>query len=430
MALIFRLCIYLCLAAAIATSACSKLSLVVPHPSTTTTQDGLPAIPVISAPQPGPTSEDTWNDIHAFQVFDGNVSKADATAHAHRYGFVWGTGQPDAWTAGNSNIVTSWYAPFDGDFTTHHDINWWKTNHPGWVLYKCDQQTPASMGGLNNVPLDISNKAVVTWQMATYAPTMEQRGYVAFADDLVGLSNSNGGCGVWISGVWHQRFTGQKDDDAWAQAVLKWHRYAYSYLHGMTRPLQLGINNVPENRPFGDPEEIALLNNVDFVADESAFTDYGNGYASNARVLLIVQWMQYIQSLNKAYIVDDKWNTKQLSHQQFEWAVGTYLLGKYHHSHVFVDHLPGYGYEYWYPQYKTTIGYPCGDMYPDLLHDGVYYRKYSKGFVVVNATFSKTFTVALPLPTYTSMWGDNVISPITIVADDSQVLLTNLNGCL
>lgn len=376
------------------------------------------------------SSDDTWNDIHAFQVFDGNINKQQATSHAHRYGFVWGTGQPTAWTAGNPNIVTSWYAPFDGDFTTHHDLTWWKANHPDWILYKCDQKTPAGLGGLTNVPLDFSNKAVMKWQLATYTPSMEQRGYTAFADDLVGLSNSNGGCGVFIHGVWTQRFTGQKDDETFAQAVLAWHRYAVKYLHGLSRPLQLGVNNVPENRPFGDPDENELLNNVDFVTDESAFTDYGNGYPSNSRVQLIWQWMNYIQGLNKAYIVIDKWNTKALSHQQLEWAIGTYLLGKYHHASVFIDHLPGYGWEYWYPEYNTKIGYPCGDMYPDPLNAGVYYRKYSKGFVIVNATFTKNYLVDLPLPTYTSIWGGTVVSPITINADDSQVLLTTLNGCL
>jgi len=375
-------------------------------------------------------TQDTWNDIHAFQVFDGEISKPQATAHAHRYGFVWGSSKPDAWSAGNPNIVTSWYAPFDGDFTTRHDLTWWKTNHPDWVLYKCDKKTPAGMGGLTNVPLDISNKAVVRWQLNTYAPTMEQQGYDALGEDLVGLNNANAGCGVWISGVWHQRFTGEKVDDAWTQAVLAWQHYAYGYLHGLSRPLMAGVNNVPENRPFGDPEQQQLLNNVDFVADESSFTNYGNAYASNAKVELILQWMKYIQDLGKSYIVDDKWNTQKLSNQQFDWAIGTYLLGKYHHAAVFIDHLPGYGYEYWFPQYSASLGHPCGDMYPDPLDTGVYYRKYTHAFVVVNASGNSSFLVNLPLPTYTDIWGNQVTSPSRIGADDAQILLTRLNGCL
>ena len=212
--------------------------------------------------------------------------------------------------------------------------------------------------------------------------------------------------------------------------MLAWHRYAYTYLHGLSRPIQIGVNNVPENRPFGDPEQDQLMSTVDFVDDESSFTDYGNGYASNGKVQQILEWMKYVQDLGKTWVVDDKWNTQTLTHQQFDWAVGTYLLGKYHHSSVFIDHLPGYGYEYWVPQYRASLGHPCGDMYPDPLDSGVYYRKYTKAFVVVNASGNNAFLVNLPLPTYTSIWGDTVTSPVTISADDSLVLLTSLNGCL
>jgi len=373
---------------------------------------------------------DTWSNIHAFQVFDGGITKSQAMADAHRYDFVWGSSKTSAWKSGNPKIVSSWYAPFDGDFTTQHGLTWWTANYPSWVLYKCDKTTLAGMDGLTNIPLDISNPAVVQWQMQTYAPHMTAGGYDALAEDLVGLNNANGGCGVWISGVWTPRFTGKMVDDAWSQAVLAWHEYAYAYLHSLPSPIQLGVNHVPENRPYGDPEEITLLNNVDFVDDESSFTDYGNGYASSAKVQLIIEWMKYIQGLGKPYIVDEKWNTQSLTHQQFDWSLGTYLLGKYHHASVFIDHLPGYGYEYWYSQYSASIGHPCGDMYPDLLFKGVFYRKYSKAFVVVNMSSTSAFNVVLPLPTYTSIWGDTVTSPMGIGPDDGGILLTTLNGCL
>lgn len=340
---------------------------------------------------------------------------------------MWGTTKPGAWKSGNANIVTSWYAPFDGDFTAAHDLAWWKSNHPDWILYRCDRRTPAELDGLRNVPLDISNSAVVRWQMQTYAGGIESGGYDALAEDLVGLNNANGGCGVFVGGVWHQRFTGQKIDDAWSQAVLAWHRYAYAYLHGLSRPIKVAVNHVPENRPFGDPEEEALLNNVDFVDDESSFTDYGNGYAPVTKFLLIVEWMKYTQSLGRPYIVDDKWNTSGISRQQFDWSVATYLMGKYQHASVYIDHLPGYGYEYWYSQYKSAIGSPCGDMYLDPSHADLYYRKFGGAFVVVNASTS-TYLARLPKPSYQSIDGITINSPVTLPADGTEVLLTT-NGC-
>jgi len=372
---------------------------------------------------------DTWNGFHAHQIFDDHITDPQAAADAARYDVVWGSNEPAAWLAGNPNLITSWYMAFDGDGTLAHDLNWWKAFHPGWILYKCDKRTPAYPSGVKNIPLDISNPAVVKWQMQTYATIVEAGGYQAFAFDLVGLGNANGGCGVWINGVWHPRFTGQLTDDAWSQAVLGWFRYAYTYLHSLPRPLLVGINNVPANRPVGDPEQQQLLTYMDFLNDEAAFTSYGSQYVSQARVVQIVDWMKYTQGLQKVYNVDDKWNTTSLTQQQLYWALSTYLLGKYHHSSVFIDHMPGYGYEYYYPEYAAAVGHPCGDMYADTTHSGVYYRKYSGAFVVVNATGRQSYTVTLPKIAYTTIDGSPVRSPLTIGPDWGQVLMTT-QGCL
>jgi hypothetical protein len=265
---------------------------------------------------------DTWDDIHAFQVFDGDIPPRQAEQDAYRYDAVWGTQEPASWRAGNPRIVTSFYAAFDGDFG-HNTLAWWKNHFPSWILYKCDKKTPAYPSGLSNIPLDISNPAVVAWQMQTYGPTIEADNYTGLAVDLVGLNNADGGCGVWINGVWTQRFTGKLKDDAWSQAVLGWFHYAYAYLHALPRPLVLEANNVPENRPLGDPEQIDLLNHMDLLDDESSFTLYGNGYASDATVALIVGWMKYTQSIGKAWVVDDKWNTQSLSDPQRGWSISS-----------------------------------------------------------------------------------------------------------
>ncbi len=383
--------------------------------------------PMMPGPGPGEIP-DTWTGIHAFQVFDGRISRTKAIHDASHYDLVWGTDQPTAWKTGNPRIITSYYAPFDGDFSTQHKLGWWQQNHPDWILYKCDEKTPAWPSGLPNVPLDISNPAVVAWQMSTYAPVMESGAYGGLAADLVGLQNASGGCGVFVNGVWTQRFSGQPDDDAWAQAVLAWMRTAYQQLHAQPRPLALAVNHVPEARPFGDPEEMDLLAHIDVNDDESSFTDYGNGYASNARVSAILQYMKYVQGLGKAYVVDDKWNTVNITEHQLGWSLATYMLGKYHASSVWIDHLPGYGYEYWYPEYDAAVGSPCGDYVADQSHPGVFTRKYTLAYVVVNATVNKTYSLTLPKPQYTSIFGKVVNSPLKAGPDFGTVLLTT-KGC-
>jgi hypothetical protein len=42
-----------------------------------------------------------------------------------------------------------------------HDLNWFLTNHPDWIVYLGDRVTPAYMGGSAIiVPLDIGNPDV------------------------------------------------------------------------------------------------------------------------------------------------------------------------------------------------------------------------------------------------------------------------------
>jgi hypothetical protein len=371
---------------------------------------------------------DTWVDIHPFQVFDGDVPPDQAQQDAYRYDAVWGSREPTAWRAGNQRIVTGFYAPFDGDFDPQETLSWWKANHPSWVLYKCDHQTPAYPSGLSNVPLDISNPAVVAWEMQTYGPAIEAAGYTGLTADLVGLNNADGGCGVFVKGVWQQRFTGQSKDDAWSQAVLAWFRYTFAYMHSLPRPLIVGANHVPENRPLGDPEEIDLINHIDLIADESAFTDYGNGYTNSGTVALIIGWMKYVQGIGKPYVILDKWDTANLTDQQLGWSIATYLLGKYHSSALFTDHLPGYGYEYWYPQYLTHVGAPCADAYVANNDTGLYFRKYSAALIVANTTSGQTYTVPLPNSSYVDIFGVTISSPMTIGPDTADVLLTT-SGC-
>ena len=381
----------------------------------------------------GPDSSiigDTWDGIHANQHLDFYVSDLQAKADAHRYDLVWGSNKPWAWQSGNSKIVTSWYMPFNADGTSSHDLNWWKSFHPDWVLYKCNKVTPAWPSGLKNIPLDISNPAVRSWQLSTYSPKAEDGKYSAMAFDLVSLNNADAGCGVWINGVWHQRFSGQKIDSVYSQAVLGWFNNARTYLHGLQRPLLIGANTVPESRSLGDGQEIELLKDLDYLNDEDSFTMYGNGYVSSVDFVKIVGWMKYYQSsIGRPWIVDDKWNSQILSPQEFGWALSTYLMGKYHASSIFIDHLPGYGYEYWHPEYNAAIGYPCADMYADNAHQGVYFRKFSGGLALVNSSSSKDYLVTLPRSSYKSLGGKTIMSPLLVLHDWGVVLLTT-NGCL
>jgi hypothetical protein len=71
---------------------------------------------------------------------------------------------------------------------------------------------------------------------------------------------------------------------------------------------------------------------------------------------------------------------------------------------------------------------PCNDMVPDPLFHGIFTRKYTGALVVVNASINQTFVLTLPHLEYTSIFGEKVLSPLTIAPDTGAVLLTT-QGC-
>ena len=156
---------------------------------------------------------DTYSGVHAFLTFDHKViDVATAAAHAD---FVWGNDESHvaAYRAStNPKIVLSSYIPFTRDPDGTHDLAYWKSTHPDWVLYQCDQTTPAYEFGDPNVPLDITDPAVVDWQVQSYGVTAAAAGDDMIAADNFTLSNDYKACGVFQNNVWKQLYSGQSTD--------------------------------------------------------------------------------------------------------------------------------------------------------------------------------------------------------------------------
>lgn len=369
----------------------------------------------------------TWEGIHAFQSFDRYVPYKSARQDAYRYDLVWGSGNPTDWSYGNPSILNTWYLPMTTDGDTRNTLQWWLAFHPDWILYRCDKVTPAWSQGLPQVPLDISNSATVQWQIQTYGGKAEAQGYAGIAADLVGFTNGNNGCGVWVNGTWVQKFSGQKSDPAWTQAVENWAAYAHSYLHSLSRPLILAANHVPSSAQPGDPNEVSLLANLDIDEDEMGFSNYGNGPVGDPTFNNVVWWMRYEQSIGHAYFVVDKWKTPNVTQAELDWSIATYLMGKRGGASLDVVDKKGYGYEYWFQQqYTAKIGHPCAKMYSS---QGVYFRRFSYGLSIVNTNTNTGYSVTLPQASYTSIDGGNVTSPVQVPPASGLVLLQTSPNC-
>ncbi|HLQ30800.1 MAG TPA: putative glycoside hydrolase [Ktedonobacteraceae bacterium] len=369
---------------------------------------------------------DTWNNIHLFLSFDYKISNPAAVAS--HYDFVWGAsvGGVAAFRSGNPNIFISYYMPFHRDNGTfsnsgaYHDLAYWKTVHPDWVLYKCDRVTPAYEFGNPNMPLDFANPAVLSWQIQTYAQPASESGYDGIAADNVDLQNQFGACGVYINGQWVQRYTGQLDDPRWRTDVINWLTQMQQALHHLRQPLALIPNFSIDGLSPSDPLTQQVISHIDGLEDEEGFTRYGDGYLTGSAWLQRIQLIESVQQQHKPYYIINQFPS--VGHAGIQWALASYLMGKEHSAALFISTIQGYGADLRYDEYNIQIGSPKGPMYQT---QNVYMRDYSHGLSIVNPSATDSYMVTLNADGhYRDVSGDLVGQTITMPPHSGMVLLT------
>ncbi len=308
---------------------------------------------------------------------NGVISSTSAAQDGWRYSAVWGARSDLAsiWRTNNSVLRSSYYMIMNTDQSTVYggsigrSLPWWQANHPTWILYACTAAgvpttTPAYDSGLANVPLDISNPAVVNYQITTAAAFAAQNGYNALAIDQVTFWFSGSGgpgyypCGTWVNGTFVRRYS-SASDPLWASDVATWVQSAHAIVRNTPAlsGLKIIVSHPGENITAN---EIKLLANVDADMDETGFTDYGR--PTVIPVSREVAWMQYAQAHGTAVLINQNWSGAAVSPAQLEYAIATYMLGNEQAASLFVStHL--YGIEQWHAEYQTLTGTACGEYY-------------------------------------------------------------------
>ncbi len=404
-----------------ATPTASPISVTIPPCQNACNTPGLRAVP------------DTWNNIHLFQSFDYNIS--NPTPIARYYDFVWGAtpGKVAAFRAGNPNAFLSYYIPFHRDNGTfanpdlgkQHDLNYWQSTHPDWVLYKCDRTTPALEYGDPNIPLDFTNPDVVQWQVQTYAQPASTNGYDAIAADNLNLENLFGACGFYKNGQWVQRYTGETIDKQWQNDILAWVTAMQTALHALPHPLALIPNLSAGPVSLGDPVIAQIVTHVDGILDEGGFTNYGNGDLTGSDWLHEIQFIRNVQlQQHKPYYVSNEFKSATLSRDEIQWALASYLMSKEHYSSVYITNntngTQNYGADRRYSEYEAKIGNPNSEMY---FSQNVYWRDYSNGLVVVNPSATNTYTVKTSASTYADLYGNHVNQTFSLPPHSGMVLI-------
>ncbi len=328
-----------------------------------------------------------------FQVFNGNfTSQKDFQQTAPRVQFVWGasTDTVSVWKQYNPTIRLAYYIPFNRD-PQAHTLQWWQTNHPDWIEYRCDRHTPAYKGNEPNVPLDISNPAVRSWQIQSFALTASQLGYGAIGWDNLD-PNWYGACGHYQHGQWVQSYSGATNDPNWHKDVLNWLVAQRQQLHTLKTPL-LSIPNVDFQgwAAQGLSTLKQITDATDAIFEEQGFV--GSNRILSSTWSSLEDWVVYTQQQGKMF-----YSSNGLPHspQQADilWIVANYFLLNQGHLSLWISQNQMYGSPAMiYSEYNAAslLQRPLGQLY---ISQQLERRNYAAGMVLVNPdTIAHVFLV-------------------------------------
>ncbi|HEV3153333.1 MAG TPA: hypothetical protein VGZ02_06000 [Candidatus Baltobacteraceae bacterium] len=435
-----------------------------PGPGSTPTPFATPTPLPTPTPTPAGAGQtilpNTTGRFSLIQVIDLRMTQQQIQAEAPYEDAVWAAFSPSTWNQSHPGMITSRYMiPLnDENAISGHDLTWWQQNHPDWILYTCDSNgNPthyvARDDGFPDVPLDFHNPQVIDYQVRQMlGPYMIANGYNALALDQVSFSNytsgpnailgqsdpgynygSDGwyGCGVWEGSTFVKRYTMGylQPDPAFIADIVNWVKTARQIL--TTDPTLAPYHlKLLVNHPLGelsDPNEQAILSNVDGIMNENGFSNY-NRYGINVGHL--VQYMQYAQANHVAFFSINYFCLNggspcetSVTPQQLEFAMAAYQMGNEGGAALYVSPSTGEIYSY-HPEFATRLGTPCAEY---SVSGTVYYRKFTGGLAIVNNSFTPS-SLQLPAHAYTDIEGRSVTNPLQLGANDGYVLTTT-NGC-
>lgn len=369
-----------------------------------------------------------------------------------------------------------------------------------------DDVTAVAWYGGAQIPVDFTSEVVVEEMLRRIRlwESFDGPGYTAaysaLSADVVFPANYFGAVGAFRGGIWTPLFSGNQKfdpadracvrargycDSAWRDAVLTWLRRLADEMHrdGLRLVVNLGYSgSISPYKPIAprDPTLQAIYHIVDGVFDEGGFSRGGHGrqapppadscdsYSydgrytctaigwSNLRLSLFgnfdasapLGYLQSVQALGKPYYNKTSFpllaGTNDLDPAQIEWALASNRLAEDHYLSIYVNPNYGGGGDNGatedYPQLSVPIGHPCARN--RRAGQTTYFRKFSHGFVVVNAgpNTAKAVTVRLPTGARFFAWSNpasslvgsyalEVPSPIRVPYQTGRVLYTPSSLC-
>ncbi len=379
-----------------------------------------------SAARPHPVGlVNTTSGIHVAQSFNFNIPAPKI--EVHRVNLVWGS----RWPTTPKGVYNAFYVPYDRA-DLQHPLAWFVANHPDWIEYQCDQHTPAYEYNDSNVPLDITNPAVVAFQRSTEVLPALHRGYRGIAFDNLSLRNGIPGytdrrCGHYSpQGTWIDQYSRDLGDVHFRHDVIVWTKHMSAYIHHARAHATMWIN-YSYNYTASEKENLELMDSVDLVSDERGFTQNAKGIPTPSQWQAIVTGIARTQRHGVCYIENniEPGPTSTITPAERAWAVGNYLLTK--GACTFISMVGSlqprgiatYGEIAQYPEYRLPVGAPAG---PARLHGQVWARNFTGALVLVNPSEADA-TYAVRGKSLRDLSGRPVSGPVTLARSSALILL-------
>ena len=378
------------------------------------------SVPLGQAQSRGDLFPRTTDGIHLEMVF--NYLQADITKESGHVDMVWGSNYATA----PSGVYNTAYIPYSVD-NFSYSVSWYQQNHPDWLEYQCDQKTLAfEFGTTTLAPLDFANPEVQAFQWSNWVDAPISQGFGGIAIDTMYLTNEWSRCGHFDpAGKWMQQYNGNYSDPVFRKAVLDWEAATYQHVHGFSPTATMQVNVVYQfDQPRKDNRQ--MMTTTDLVLDERGFTNWGGGHVTPDEWLGIVNALRYVQSKGVCNMVNGEVNglTSKITEAQKLWIIANYLLIKNDCTYMYMEgYTPATGQDYGrlilFPEYRIKIGRATSDMFKA---QGVWERKYSNGFVIVNP-YDRSAKVKLPRGTWENVNHKRVGQFIQLPEHAGQILL-------
>ena len=378
----------------------------------------LTALPVVAAGYSLPVS--VPDRIGRAQIFAYGIK--DRNDMVGKRDIIWGDSGTKV-----PGIYALHYMTVGRDTVREHDLEWYKANHPDWVVYRDDRTTVANEFKYTfgyYTPVDFANPEVRQYLWDAFVqPYVGAGRYEGICVDNVGATNVWHRAGVFKDGVWNQEYTGQAVDPTYAQGVADWIKWMATRVHEAGMSLTLNLYPTCHREGLDDEPGFRLIaNEADTILDEHGFTRKGKPLVTDKLWLAYVSlWADLART--KGIIVDDKIaeDRSQATPAVINWALANYLMIKGDRTYVAWPMQYGAAEMNDFPELYLSIGRPLEDFRPV---DQVYQRRFEKAIAVINPSSKTAADYGIPAGQWRDLQGAAQSGTVSLPPASGLVLVS------